>query len=188
MFGRSPRLPIDLLFDLDNSSQQGDYQDYVKTWQAGMKQAYDIASRNTAKSSARIKAYYDKKASAAILCPGDRVLVRNLSERRGPGKLRLYWEEQIYTHVVDEHISDSPVYRVKPEHNRGKQRVLHCNLLLPCDALPFPNRPRNLPRSTQLRSQLAPQQPEDTGESSDDEYLMAHRSAQPHTTLPPPRK
>ena len=95
MFDRSPRLPTDLLFDLDNSSQQGDYQDYVKTWQAGMKQAYDIASRSTTKSSARSKAYYDKKASAAVLRPGDRVLVRNLSERGGPGKLRLYWEEQI---------------------------------------------------------------------------------------------
>lgn len=70
MFGRSPRLPIDLLFDLDSSPQQGDYQDYVRTWQAGMKQAYDIASRNTMKSSARSKAYYDKKASAAVLCPG----------------------------------------------------------------------------------------------------------------------
>ena len=110
MFGRSPRLPTDLLFDLDNSSQQGDYQDYVKTWQAGMKQAYDIAPRNTTKSSARSEAYYDKKASAAVLRPGDRVPVRNLSERGGPGKLRLYWEEQIYIHVVDEHISD----RVNP--------------------------------------------------------------------------
>ena len=169
MFGRSPRLQIDLLFDLDNSPQQGDYQDYVRTWQAGMKQAYDIASRNATKSLARSKAYYDKKASAAVLRAGDRVLDRNLSERGGPGKLRSYWEEQIY--IVDEHISDSPVYRVKPEHSRGKQRVLNRNLLLPCDALPLPNRPRNLPRSPQLRSHLTPQ-PENTGESSDDEYQM----------------
>ncbi|PFX33474.1 Retrovirus-related Pol polyprotein from transposon 17.6 [Stylophora pistillata] len=158
-----------LLNNLDNSLHHGDYPDYVKTWQASMKQAYDIASRNTTKSSTRSKAYYNKKASAAVLRPGDRVLVRNLSERRGPGKLRSYWEEQIY--VVDEHISDSPVYKVKPEHTRGKQRVLHSNLLLPCDALPLSTRPRNLPRSTQLRSQSTPPSAE-TGESSDDEYLM----------------
>ena len=98
------------MFNLDNSPQQGDYQHYVKTWQEGTKQAYDIASRNTMKSSARSKVYYDKKASAAVLLPGDCVLVRNLSERRGPGKLCSYWEEQIY--IVDEHISDSPVFRV----------------------------------------------------------------------------
>jgi len=127
MFGRFPRLPIDLLFDLDNSPQQGDYQDYVRTWQAGIKQAYDIASRNATKSSARSKAYYDKKASAAVLRPGDCVLLRNLSERGGPGKLCSYWKEQKY--IVDEHVYDSPVYRVKPKHSRGKQRVLHRNLL-----------------------------------------------------------
>lgn len=128
MFGQSPRLPIVLPVDLDNGPQQGDYQDYVKTWQAGMKQAYDIAYRNTRKSSTRSKAYYDKKASNAEMLPDDRVLVRNLAEREGPGKLRSYREEQIY--VVDEHIFDSPVYRVKLEHDRGKQGVLHRNLLL----------------------------------------------------------
>ena len=85
MFGRSPRLPIDLLLDLDiNSPQQGDNQDYVSTWQASVKQAYDIASRNAPKSSARSKAYYDKQASAAVLRSGDLVLIRNLSERGGP--------------------------------------------------------------------------------------------------------
>ncbi|PFX31656.1 Retrovirus-related Pol polyprotein [Stylophora pistillata] len=95
MFGRSPRLPIDLLFGLHDSLHHGDYPEYVKTWQASMKQAYAIASRNTTKSSTRSKAYYDKKASAAVLRPGDRVLVRNLSERGGPGLLRSYWEEEI---------------------------------------------------------------------------------------------
>lgn len=169
MFGRSPRLPVDLLFDLDNDLQQGDYQDYVKTWQADMRRAYDLASRNTQKSSARSKVYYDKKASAAVLLPGDRVLVRNLSERGGPGKLRSHWEEQIY--VVEERISDSPVYRVKPELGRGKQRVLHRNLLLPCDALPLPKPTRASSKTTQLRPRVPPQ-PEDIGESSDDEYEM----------------
>ncbi|KAL9983193.1 hypothetical protein ACROYT_G005330 [Oculina patagonica] len=129
MFGRSPRLPVDLLFDLGNDPQQGDYQDYVKTWQADMRWAYDIASTKTQNSSARSKVYYDKKASAAVLLSGDHVLVRNLSERGGPEKLRSHWEQQIY--VVEERISDSPVYRVKPKHGRGKLRVLHCYLLLP---------------------------------------------------------
>ena len=169
MFGRSPRLPVDLLFDLDNDLQQGDFQDYVKTWQADMRRAYDLASRNTQKSSARSKVYYDKKASAAVLLPGDRVLVGNLSERGGPGKLRSHWEEQIY--VVEERISDSPVYRVKPELGRGKQRVLHRNLLLPCDALPLPKPTRASSKTTQLRPRVPPQ-PEDIGESSDDEYEM----------------
>ena len=100
-----------------------------------MQEAYALASRQIVKSSIRSKACYDKKASSAVLHPGDRVLVRNLSERGGPGKLRAYWEQQI--HVVEERMADSPVYRIKPGHGRGKQRVLHRHLLLPCDGLPL---------------------------------------------------
>ncbi|KAL9964432.1 hypothetical protein ACROYT_G028075 [Oculina patagonica] len=58
-----------------------------------------------------------------------------------------------------------------PEHGRGKQRVLHRNLLLPCDALPLPKPTRASSKTTQPRSRVLPQ-PEDTGESSDDEYEM----------------
>lgn len=135
MFGCSPRSPVNLMFDVGNDYQQSDHKDCAKRWQREMRQAYTRASAWTEKSSARSKAYYNRKTSSAVLHPGDRVLVRNLSERGRPGKLCPCWEQQI--HDVEERIPDSPVYRVKPEHGRCKQRVLHRNLLLPCDALPF---------------------------------------------------
>ena len=106
-----------------------------------MQEAHALVSRQIEKSSIRSKACYDKKALSAVLHPGHRVLVRNLSERGGPGKLRAYWEQQI--RVVEERIADSSVYRVKPEHGRGKQRFLHRNLLLPCDGLPLDLPTRN---------------------------------------------
>ena len=134
-----------------------------------MQEAYALVSRQIEKSSVRSEACYDKTASSAVLHPGHCVLVRNLSEREGPGKLLAYWEQQI--HVVKERIADSPVYRVKPEHGRGKQRVLHRNFLLPCDGLPLdlPTRKRVAHKTSQptptISSHISA-----NGESSDDEY------------------
>ena len=95
-----------------------------------------LASRQILKSSIRSKACYDKTASSAVLYPGDRVLVRNLSEKGGPGKLRAYWEQQI--HVVEERMADSPVYRVVA--NRESYTVICFSLVMACPWICRPTR------------------------------------------------
>lgn len=134
LFGRTPRLPIDLIFNLNQESAEGDYNTYVQNWQHDMKEAYRIAQQNAKKTAERGKQYYNKRVSGGVLQPGDRVLVRNLTERGGPGKLRSHWECAIHV-VVERMGAQSPVYKVKPESGGGRARVLHRNLLLPCDAL-----------------------------------------------------
>ena len=99
-----------------------------------MKEAYNLTSAQAKKSADMGKRQYDKKVRHMALCEGDRVLVRNMTELGGPGKLRSYWEREIY--VVTQKRKDMPVYEVKPESGNGRTRVLYQNLLLPCSFLP----------------------------------------------------
>ena len=82
-----------------------------------MRHAYNLASKHSESTRAKGKKQHDKKASYSTLEAGDRVLVRNLTERGGPGKLRSHWEDIV--HVVVNRKPDSPVYEIKPETGKG---------------------------------------------------------------------
>ncbi|KAK6178407.1 hypothetical protein SNE40_013201 [Patella caerulea] len=135
VYGRQPRLPVDLIFCLDEPSKHSGYKDYVDRWSECMREAYDKASSNARKASARSKTRRNSKPQNAVLVPGAGVLVRNLGERGGPVKLRNFWEKDI--HIVVKSTDDSsPVYEVRSEELKGKSRRLHRNLLLQCNDLP----------------------------------------------------
>ena len=128
LFGRSPRLPVDLLFGTPTSVINESHTEYVKRWKDAMKDAYTKANNNSNKAANAGKIIYDSKVRYTELKAGDRVLVRNLCERGGPGKLRSHWENQI--HEVVEQKEGLPIFVVKPEGNtKGRSRVLHRNLL-----------------------------------------------------------
>ena len=135
LFGRSPRLPIDVISDLEDETGAKSHAEYVTKWKSAMQEAYSLASKSATKSSMRGKRNYDKRMRSSALQMGDRVLVRNLTPRGGPGKLRSFWEDKIHV-VVARKGEGSPVYDVRPESSEGPSRTLHRNLLLPCDYLP----------------------------------------------------
>ena len=133
-FGRSPRHPIDILFADTNPAPVWKYSEYAMQWQNAMESAYKIASDNATLRYEQNKAAREPKVNSTVLLPGDHVLVRNLSKRGGPGKLRPHWEETIRV-VVRRLTDESLVYQVRPVTSKGKVRNLHQNLLLPCDYL-----------------------------------------------------
>ena len=81
LFGRTPRLPIDLMFGLKPPEGYSTYPEYVRNWRRAMKEAYNLASAHAKKSADTGKRQYDKKVRHTALCEGDRVLVRNMTER-----------------------------------------------------------------------------------------------------------
>lgn len=163
LFGRHPRLPIDLAFGLQRNQEKTTRtrDEYVTRWKQQMERAYDIATKNMGQTADRRKQQYDKRAKSATLSPGDPVLVRNMQRVEGPSKLKAYWEDQVYQ-VVEQIGPHMPVYKVKPRNGRGRDRVLHRNMLLPCDLLEShrhrqeenveaPNRYHRSERTTQRR-------------------------------------
>ena len=134
-YGRHPRLAVDLLFGVGKSDQVENVtpKNYAENWATRMQEAYKIASKNASMQAQRNKHRHDSGLISPVLLPGDRVLVKN-QETGGPGKLRSYWEHNIY--VVVRRIEDSPVYEVKREDGNGTLRRLHRTLLYQCNHLP----------------------------------------------------
>ena len=156
-----------------------------------MKEAYQRAGRKINERGLRAKKTYDRWVRSSVLEPGDRVLVRNLSERGGPGKLRSFWEDDIHV-VIKRKGPESPVYEIKPENGEGrKNRVLHRNLLLPCDYLPSDANkpapevpPRTIPQRPQQRKPSLSHSDDTSSDDEDAETVMIPPSLAERATPP----
>ena len=129
MYGREPQLSVDRMFGAVSRELKRPWSAYVESWRKNMEEAHKVAARVSRKTGATNKRAYNVKANAGVLKSGDRVLVRNLREKGGPGKLRSFWEKRIYR--VEERKGENPVYVVRPEKGGGESRTLHRNHLLP---------------------------------------------------------
>ncbi|XP_066535292.1 uncharacterized protein [Hoplias malabaricus] len=169
MTERSPHLPIDLLFNLKTDEVNGTYQHYVTVWK-----------QTANKCAARGKNHYDKKVHGRDLQLGDRVLIRNLTPRGSPGKIQSYWEDQVYL-VKGRKVDNCPVYEVKPENGKGKQRVIHRNLLSPCDFLPLetatyfpPSKKTHQPTPGKNKSLVGHKQQQGSDSDSEEDYMITY--------------
>ena len=77
LFGRRPRIPVDYLFPtLRDSPHQTKMEVSVASMQKRLKEAFTVARCLTSEEVARQCRYYDRKAGAVALQPGDVVMVR----------------------------------------------------------------------------------------------------------------
>ena len=146
MFGREPKLPIDLILG-EESSDPVSHTEFARKWERQMKEAYSLAQEKSGVRKNKDKERRMRKTTLDALAIGDRVLVKNV-KTGGPGKLRSFWEQDIYVVVDLKGGGESVVYSVQKEGDRRSRiRVLHRNMLRPVnDSFQL-----NKPKQTQPR-------------------------------------
>ena len=132
LFGRRLRIPVDYLFPtLHDSPHQTRMEVSVVTMQKRLKEAFAVARCLTSEEVAKQCCYYDRKAGAVALQPGDIVMVR-IDGFVGKQKVKDQWEDEGF--IIKSQLEDWPVYRVKcptsDDRRKPKYRVLHRNCLL----------------------------------------------------------
>ena len=130
MFGRHPRLPIDVEFGLpkSNSGDNSSKSRYVQKLRRRLNYAFQKATKVANQQASKYKSSYDKSIKGPQLQEKDLVLVKIVAHK-GRHKLQDKWEPDEYV-VVEQPIAGTPVYRVQPVTG-GNIRTLHRNLLLP---------------------------------------------------------
>ena len=132
LFGRRSRIPVDYLFPtLHDLPHQTKMEVSVVAMQKRLKEAFALARCLTSEEAAKQCCYYDHKAGAVALQPGDVVMVCT-DGFVGKWKVKDQWEEGGF--IIKSQLEDWPIYRVKcPTSDNSwkpKYRVLHQNHLL----------------------------------------------------------
>ena len=111
LFGRKNRMPVDCLFPtLYESPHRTKMEVSVATMQKRLKEAFEVARRLTYEEATKQRRYYDRRAGAITLQPGDVVMVRTDSFV-GKRKVKDRWEDGGF--IVESQLGDWPVYKVR---------------------------------------------------------------------------
>ena len=132
LFGRKNRMPVDCLFPtLCESPHRTKMEVSVATMQKRLKEAFEVARRLTYEEATKQRRYYDRRAGAVTLQPGDVVMVRT-DGFVGKRKVKDRWEDGGF--IVESQLGDWPVYKVRcpstDDRRKPKYRILHRNRLL----------------------------------------------------------
>ena len=130
MFGRHPRLPIDVEFGLHkpNCSDNCSKSRYIQKLRRRLNYTHKKASKYSSEQAQKYKTSYDRSVKGPQLQVNDLVLVKIVAHK-ARHKIQDKWESEEHI-VLEQPIPGTPVYRVRPVTGT-KIRTLHRNLLLP---------------------------------------------------------
>ena len=131
MFGRRPRIPIDLLFPTARRAEVKGLDNYITALYEHLKEAVSKAKLTADKEAHRYKRVYDRRAGAVELRPRDKVLVRLDAYRGQRRKLKNRWGSEL--HMVVRRVADGvPAYVIVWDNDQKKrEKVIHrAHLLL----------------------------------------------------------
>lgn len=134
MFGRVPKLPVDVMFSsVERDDVLIDYDAYVRRLRDDLKEALALAQKNAEVSQRRQADLYNKRSKGCSIEIGDQVLLANKGEC-GRRKLADKWEASPY--IVVALNPQCHTYRIRNTHT-GQEKTVHRNLLLRANFLPI---------------------------------------------------
>lgn len=166
MYGRTPRLPVDLMFEsVLLNGETVDIDKYVQSLKRDLCEAMKLAQSHSGKQQHRQAELYNKRSKGQPVDIGQRVLLANKGER-GKKKLADRWESTVYI-VIDK---NSLLNTYKLRSPSGVVKTVHRNLIMPVDFLPLPD--------TEAVEEQLPSLSDDELESSSFEYSADERTTQ----------
>ena len=158
MFGRVPRLPVDVMFqNVLADTSVVDRLTFVSQLKKDLSEAARIAQKHSLRDQTRHANLYNSKVRGSPLAVGDRVLLANRGER-GKGQVADKWDSTLY-----EVISVAPdinLYRIK-DLDTAREKIVHRNLLLAINFLPIDGEPDQNERQSESECEDTPKVPEE---------------------------
>ena len=166
MFGRTPRLPLDIYLGQEEENLHG--TNWVQKHQERIQRAYNAASEQMRLAAKKRKKIYDMKAKDYVLPIGAHVYLRN--RPMGRNKIQDAWDPSVY--IVTDHRED--VYTVQPIKGRRTPRYINRRNLQLCISEPRQQDTGNATQKEQPRRLVR-----DDESSDDDQEVQIRFPEQP---------
>ena len=127
MFGRDPKIPIDLELNLPSNREEVTPRTYVDRLKQKMEWAFEKAQENIQRDMVSRKKYHDKSVTCHDVEVGDLVLLRD-KRLKSDYKIADKWETGVYEVVSKK--EGSPVFAIR-HLGTGAKQTIHRNMIHP---------------------------------------------------------